>query len=183
MSQEIETTVDNMRALASIQAFAGDDQMRDIASYEDALALAEAVHGDVLDIAEELGTGFVLLKDKGKLVDQEFVLVQWRFTAGEFSKMFVSAALVTKTGDKYIITDGSSGIMDQLFTFSQDQKRFGGVRVHHGLRVSAYDTCAECGRPRSKDEVVCSNEKCGDETDRRSKGETYYLDLTPAAKN
>lgn len=182
MAKEIELSVDNMRALASVQAFAGDTEMRDITSYEDALALAEAVHGQVLDIAEELGTGFVLLTDKGKLDGQEFVIIQWRFSAGDFGG-FVSAALVTKTGDKYIINDGSAGICAQLMQFSQEHQRFGGVKVPNGIRSSEYDTCAECGRPRSKDEAVCSNEKCQDETDRRSKGQTFYLDLSPAAQN
>lgn len=183
MAQEIEISIDSMRDLASVQAFAGDAEMREIASYEDALALAEAVHGDVLDIAEELGTGFVLLKDKGKLEGQEFVLLQWRFAAGDFSKGFVSAALVTKTGDKYIITDGSTGICDQLLTLSQEHKRFGGIKVPLGLRASRYSTCFECGRPMSTDEVVCSNEKCGYEGDKRGQGETYYLDLSAPEKN
>lgn len=175
----VEITVDGMRDLASIQAFAGDAEMRDISSYEDALALAEAVHGDVLDIAQELGTGFALLKDKGKLEEKEFVLIQWRFTAGDFAKGFVSAALVTKTGDKYIITDGSTGIFSQLMTLSQETKRFGGVKVPNGLRASRYSTCIECGRPMSSDEVACSNDKCDYEGDKRGSGETYYLDLTP----
>lgn len=182
MAKEIElTTVDGMRELASIQAFAGDAEMRDIASYEDALALATAVHGDVLDIAQELGTGFALLKDKGKLEDQEFVLIQWRFTAGDFAKGFVSAALVTKTGDKYIITDGSTGIFQQLMNLSQETQRFGGVKVPNGVRASRYATCPDCGRPMSADEVECSNEKCGYQGDKRGQGETYYLNLTPSA--
>lgn len=181
MAKEIElATVDAMRDLASVQAFAGDAEMREISSYDDALALAAAVHGDVLDIAEELGTGFVLLKDKNKLSGKEFVLLQWRFTAGDFSKGFVSAALVTKAGEKYIITDGSTGIFSQLMTFSQEHQRFGGIKVPNGVRVSRYATCPECGRPMSSDEVTCSNEKCGYEGEKRGQGETFYLELTPS---
>ena len=177
----VELSVDNMRALASIQAFAGDAEMRAITSYEDALALAEAVHGNVINIAEELGTGFALLEDKGKLEDVEFVLLQWRFSAGDFGGGFVSAGLVTVTGDKYIINDGGKGIFVQLMELTQETKRFGGVKVPNGLRKSDYPTCPECGKPMSRDEVECSNTKCGYEGDKRGQGTTYYLDLSASA--
>lgn len=176
-NNSVELSVENMQALASIQQFAGDADMRAITSYEEAIALAEAVHGSVIDIAQELGTGFALLEDKGKLEDVEFVLLQWRFNAGDYGG-FVSAGLVTITGDKYIINDGSTGIMSQLMELTQETKRFGGVKVPNGLRASRYTTCPECGKPMSQDEVMCSNEKCGYEGDKRGKGETFYLDLS-----
>lgn len=185
MSDEktVELSVENLQALASIQQFAGDAAMRSVTSYEEAVALAEAVHGSVIDIAQELGTGFALLEDKGKLEDVEFVLLQWRFNAGDFGG-FVSAGLVTINGDKYIINDGSTGIMSQLMELTQETKRFGGVKVPNGLRKSQYTTCPQfdggCGKPMSRDEVACSNTKCEYEGDKRGEGETYYLDLTPA---
>lgn len=181
-NNSVELSVENMQALASIQQFAGDADMRAITSYEEALALAEAVHGSVIDIAEELGTGFALLEDKGKLEDVEFVLLQWRFNAGDFGG-FVSAGLVTITGDKYIINDGSTGIMSQLMELTQETKRFGGVKVPKGLRKSEYSTCPECGKPMSRDEVECSNTKCDYEGDKRGSGTTYYLDLSADSKN
>lgn len=173
----VELSVENLQALASIQQFAGDADMRAISNYEEAVALAEAVHGSVIDIAQELGTGFALLEDKGKLEDVEFVLLQWRFNAGDFGG-FVSAGLVTINGDKYIINDGSTGIMAQLMELTQETKRFGGVKVANGLRASRYPTCPECGKPMSLDEVECSNERCDYEGDKRGKGETYYLNLS-----
>jgi hypothetical protein len=178
MADEIELSVDNIRALASLQNFADDADLRGIGSYEDALALAEEINGNVIDIAEELGSGFALLDDKNKLVGEEFVLIQWRFSSGDYG-MFVSAGLVTKTGKKYIINDGSSGIRDMLLEFSQSTKRFGGMKVPRGLRESTYATCFECGVPMTTDEPECT--KCGYVGEKRGKGQTFYLDTSAAS--
>lgn len=185
MAKEIELSIDNVRALASLQNFADDADLRGIGSYEDALALAEQINGNVIDIAEELGSGFALLDDKNKLVGQEMVLIQWRFSSGDYG-MFVSVGLVTKAGGKYIINDGSAGIRDMLLEFSQSTKRFGGMKVPKGLRVSTYPTCPDCGRPLTTDEPVCTAEvkggvECGYVGEKRGKGETFYLDTSAAA--
>lgn len=176
-----ELTPEQIRALASLSQFAGDTELRAINSYEDALALATQINGTVLDISEELGSGFVLLDDKDKLIGEEFALIQWRFTDGDWG-VFVSAALVTKGGAKYIINDGSTGIRKMLLDFSQRTHRFGGIKVPNGLRKSDYPTCPECGKPMSRDEIVCSNEKCGYEGEKRSIGITHYLDTSAEAK-
>lgn len=175
MAKEIELSIDNVRALASLQQFADDQDLRSIQSYDDAMQLAEALNETVMDITEELGSGFALLQDKDKLIKSPFVIIQWRFTAGDFGG-FVSAAVVTKGGDKFIINDGSTGIMAQLMELSQKHKRFGGLRVQMGLRKSEYPTCPECGKPMSRDEIICSNDKCMYEGDKRGQGETFYLE-------
>lgn len=181
MSGEIELSIDNVRALASLQQFADDQDLRGVQSYDDAMQLAEAINGAVIDISEELGSGFALLEDKDKLQKTEFVIIQWRFTAGDFGG-FVSAAIVTRGGDKFIINDGSTGIMKQLMDLSQRRKQFGGLRVAHGLRKSQYPTCPDfdggCGKPMSRDEVECSNPKCGYSGDKRGQSETYYLETS-----
>lgn len=184
MAGEIELSIDNVRALASLQQFADDQDLRSVQSYEDAMALAEQINETVINISEELGSGFALLNDKDKLMKTPFVVIQWRFTAGDFGG-FVSAAVVTKGGDKFIINDGSSGIMSQLMELSQKHKRFGGLNVPMGLRKSQYATCPDfdggCGRPMSRDEVACSNEKCGYEGDKRGQSETFYFDTSADA--
>lgn len=175
MTDEMQLSSDNMRALASLQTFAKDADLRSIGSYEDALKLAEEVHGNVVDISEELGSGFAILEDKDKLKGVEFVLIQWRFSSGDFGT-FVSAGLVTKHGEKYILNDGSTGIYESLLEYSQNTKRFGGMKVPKGLRVSEYPTCKECGRPMTTDMVECENPKCDYDGTERGKGQTYYLD-------
>ena len=181
MAKEIELSVDNMRALASLQQFADDQDLRGVQSYEDAMRLAESLNETVMEISEELGSGFALLEDKDKLVKTPFVVIQWRFTAGDFGGGFVSAAVVTKGGDKFIINDGGAGIMAQLMELSQKHKRFGGLAVPAGLRKSDYPTCPECGKPMSRDEIECSN--CSFSGDKRGQGATFYLDTAPAASN
>lgn len=171
---------ENIRALASLSNFANDADLRSITSYEDAVALAEQVHGTVIDIAQELGSGFALIDDKDRLCGTEFVIIQWRFSAGDFGT-FVSAGLVTKHGEKFIVNDGSSGMMDQLLQFSQATQRFGGMKVPRGLRKSEYSTCPDCGKPMSREEIACDNAKCLYEGDKRGLGTTYYLDTAAAA--
>lgn len=176
MSQEVELSPENLRALSSLQAFANDADLRSVGSFEDAVKLAEEINGSVVDISEELGSGFAVLTDKSKLVKEPFVLIQWRFNVGDFTRPFVSAGLVTKRGEKFIINDGGTGIMKTLLDYSQETKRFGGILVPRGLRVSDYPTCPDCGRPMTQDMVVCDNEKCGYEGTARAKGQTFYLD-------
>lgn len=178
MTQEIQLSPENLRALSSLQNFATDTDLRTIGSYEDALQLAERVNGNVVDISEELGSGFAILDDKAKLVGREFVLIQWRFSVGDFTRPFVSAGLVTKQGEKFIMNDGGTGIMQTLLDYSQDTKRFGGIKVPKGLRVSKYPTCPDCGQPMPTDVVECDNEKCDYDGPQRSQGETFYLDTS-----
>jgi len=174
-------TTEQLVTISSIQPRVEDAALRDIASYEEAVQLAEAVHGVVTDIADELGTGFVVLdnKDKSKLVDVPMIAILWKFSAGDYGA-FVSMAVVTNKGDKFIVNDGSTGIFRQLKELSSDKRVFGALKIPHGLRESEYDTCPECGKPMTKDEVDCSNDLCNFSGDARSVGQTYYLDTTPA---
>lgn len=178
MAGEIELSIDNVRALASLQQFADDQDLRGVQSYEDAIALAEQINETVIEISEELGSGFALLEDKDKLIKTPFVVIQWRFSAGDFGG-FVSAAVVTKGGDKFIINDGSAGIMDQLMKLSQKHKRFGGLNVPQGLRKSTYATCPDCGKPMSRDEVECGT--CNFSGEKRGVGQTFYFDTSADA--
>lgn len=176
---EVVLSNEQLMGLSSIQPRVDDMDLRNISSYDEAVALAEAVHGAVLDISEEIGTGFSLLEDKAKLEKVAFVVLTWRFTAGDFGS-FASMALVTTAGDKYIVNDGSTGIHDQLKALSSEKRVFGALRVPNGLRVSDYTTCPACGKPMTRDEVDCSNDLCNYSGEERSVGQTYYLDTSPA---
>lgn len=179
---EVELSAQNVQALATLVPYATDADMRGVGSYEDALALAEAIHGNVVDISEELGSGFAMLEDKSVLVKQKFVILQWRFSPGDYLKGFVSVGLVTSRGDKYIMNDGSTGIYDTLLEFSQETQRFGGIVVPKGLRRSEYPTCPECGKPMPKDVVECETVHCNYDGEKRSIGETFYLDTSADEK-
>lgn len=175
IAQEMDQmSEENLAALASLVPSVMDQDMREIGSYEDALKLAEQIHGTVDSIADELGTGFSILEDKTKLVGQKFVIITFRVNPkGDFGA-FVSVALVTDKGGKYIINDGSSGIMKQLLEYAQAKKKFGAMEVPRGLRVSDYPTCAACDRPHPVGEKTCAN--CGAMSPDRHKGTSFYLD-------
>lgn len=156
-----------------------NDQLRSIASLEDAMKLVAQSYGGVQSIEEfELGTGFKLLddKDKGRLVDVPFVILHYQFNEGDFGKDFVSVTLITADANqlRLILNDGGTGICDQLRDVATTG-RYGGIMVPGGLRVSEYDTCVACGKPRKESALVCS---CGDDNAKRSKGATYYLEVS-----
>lgn len=152
-----------------------DDQLRNITSIEDALALAADAYGGTISAEElEIGNGFKLLgDDKDRLVGMPFLLLAYTFNEGDFGE-FASCLLITDRGDKVIMNDGSSGIYEQLLDIMKTTDRMGGIHFPRGLRKSTYDTCTECGKPRKPSAKVCS---CGDVTERRAKGNTYYLDV------
>lgn len=168
-------TDEQIKALSSIVPNIADSELREIDSYEDAVRLAEQIHGSVDDIAKELGTGFAILEDKDKLVDTEFVVVTFRLNSGDYG-VFMSVAVVTRGGDKFIMNDGSAGIMKQLMEWAQEKRKFGGLKVPNGLRKSDYDTCPACDKPRSTQEETCPHFGCGDTQVSRHKGISYYLD-------
>ena len=114
------------------------DDLRNITSFEDAARLAAEQNGGELFVAsEELGDGFALLENKDQLIDVPLVIMDWSFHEGDHGE-FVSAHVVTRPGDKFIVNDGSTGIYAQLRAFSDARGKFGGLAVNRGLRRSDY---------------------------------------------
>lgn len=148
-----------------------DDDMREIKTFEDAQRMAAEKFGEVLNYSEEFGTGFTLLDDKDRIVGKDMFILEWQINKGTWGE-FASFAVITESNEKYIINDGSSGIYAQLAELSYSHNKSGGLFITGGLRKSTYDTCLECGVPRPP-EIVCT--RCGDTTDRRAEGTTYYL--------
>lgn len=164
-----------------------DEQLRSIQTYEDAerLLLEEYGADAISDIGDWIGNGFRVLskEQKSLLVGKPFLILDWSFNTGDMGQ-FVSARIMT-VGDngKFVLNDGSSGIYADLRELTNRTRKNTGYRVKGGLRVSQYDTCASCDRPRRKDDAVCPNllsndTPCGDESKERHRGETYYLDTS-----
>lgn len=135
---ELELTDDQVAEMSTTEK-AHEKQLREVQTWDDALALSAEIHGDVQDITEKLGTGFNLLKDKDRLVGKPFVVISFGFNEGDFDGYFTSLAVVTKDEKKYIVNDGSTGIRDQLMELARETRRFGGWLVPHGLRKSEYN--------------------------------------------
>lgn len=116
-----------------------DNDLREIGSFEDAIAAAGP---NVYDSADEIGSGFRVLEDKDQLLKVPFFALEWRFNPGKYvndygeKTDFVSITLVTKYNDKYILNDGSTGIAAQLRDFSDRTGAYGGLMCRNGLRVS-----------------------------------------------
>lgn len=153
-----------------------DDTLREIKSFEDAMRVAAEHFGGVTTADElELGNGFKLLgDDKDRLIGMPFVLLTFAFNEGDWGE-FASALLVTDRDDRIILNDGSSGIYEQLLDIMKNSNKTGGLFFSRGLRKSTYDTCKGCGRPRKPSTDVCP--VCQDDSEQRSSGKTYYLDV------
>lgn len=160
-----------------------DEQLRNIGTFEEAMAAAAAAYGSVENITDHLGNGFRLLpeNEKGRLVGVTFIILYSSINNGNFGE-FASLALVTRNNDRLILNDGGKGIPNNIKDLQNDTKRMGGWAVPHGLRSSEYDCCPEhdggCGKPRKLSELVCPNPLCKNESTLRGKGETFYLDTS-----
>jgi len=117
--------------------------MREIQSFDDALALMTEQGIAVEDATEAIGDGFVLLEDKNKLSGVPCLFMTWSFSDGEFGE-FVAARVIAKLDNgsiaKYVVTDGSTGIYEQLRDFTKEHGgEIVGLKVMGGLRPSTYD--------------------------------------------
>ena len=115
-----------------------NDELREIDSAGAAVRLL-ADHGMVVtDLSEILGSGFDVLdtKEKSKLVNVEFLILDWHFSMGDKGE-FVSLSVVARDGRKFIVNDGSTGIKDQIKALN-DAGYSGGILVRKGLRASEY---------------------------------------------
>lgn len=119
-----------------------DDELRDVATFEDAAALVGGAQ-NIVDAGDVVGTGFLPLDDKSKLCDVPMILVQWRFSEGDYmsggvKNPYVTVFAITRHGERYRFTDGSTGICQQLIQATVRMGRTKGLAVPGGLRVSEY---------------------------------------------
>lgn len=129
---------DNAKSVVS------DDALHDMTSWDSAVqALQDS--GVTIESISDYGTGFAVV-DKSRLVQVPFIIVEWRFNKSLMSDDgFVSAAVVTKNGDKWVINDGSTGIRQQLQAVTRRRlanksaSPQAGLMVPAGLTRSDYD--------------------------------------------
>jgi len=137
-----------------------NDELASLKSFDDALALLKEKLGgeSAIGVADqELGDGFKLLEDKDNLIGVGMILVKWDFTTGDFGE-FVSIKLMTESGEKYIVNDGSTRIRDQLMEYSAKKNTQAGLFVKNGFRRSDYEYTDESGK--------------------KTPAKTYYLDTS-----
>jgi hypothetical protein len=87
-------------------------------------------------------------------------------------------SLMTRDGRKVRLTDGSTGIRDQVVRDIGGAAHAAGTLVNHGLRASDYRYCDSnnggCGRINKDNATSCVS--CGHSP--LSPASTYYLDTT-----
>lgn len=129
--------------LVTIDGFS-EDVLRNIDSFE---SVAAMTGGTGTNIADVLGTGFVVLDEKshpqgkGHLIGEDCIVVKYGVHDSEtvVGKKFTSLHIVTKSGEKWIVNDGSTGIHEQCLTMKAELGTICPLRVPRGLRVSEYD--------------------------------------------
>lgn len=117
-----------------------DDELLAVSSFEDAYNLAVQYYGqeNLVSADETIGNGFRLLANKDTLIDVPFIALGWRFNPGDFGE-FVTMMVVTEDGRKFIVNDGSTGLCQQLATYTNSTGRHGGMLVKRGLTRSDYE--------------------------------------------
>lgn len=123
----------------------GDEDLASIASIEDAVRILDSYDAAIEDFSD-YGTGFEIIENKDVLVGKPILIVEWRFQPSkEFGGEFVSALVVTKSGEKFVVNDGSTGIAAQLRAVTNRRADKGhptptkGLTVQKGLRKSSYE--------------------------------------------
>lgn len=128
------------------------------------LNAAMAEFGNLVDISE-FSDGFVRV-EKESLVGHKMVILDTVFVdkdpaQGKIGNYVVVRLIDLTDGVKKVISDGSTGIFEQLTSIVRKTKRRGGFGLPNGLRYSDYTY----------------TDKDGDQVPAR----TYYLDDSPAA--
>lgn len=120
-----------------------DADLRAITSFDDAMALVAETYGqeNVFTADQVIGNGFRVLssREKDRLIGAECMFINWRFNPGKYNDEFVTALVVTRAGEKYLLNDSGSGICKQLQQVTESTGREGGMYARHGLSRSDYE--------------------------------------------
>lgn len=127
-------------------------QLRDIRTFEDAARLAQEQLGATVVSSESLGDGFTLYEDKEDLVGLPMMFISWSFSQGDFGSFVAARVLVQYPGNaeaqKYVITDGSTGIYQQLKDLAERGDGPQILMAPRGLRKSEYTYTDDKGEKR-----------------------------------
>lgn len=142
---------EDLRALNIVKI--DDYTLRAWQNVADAMAEFESSGMEVYVANEVIGSGYNVI-DKKELINRGFLLVNWRFTQSATGVYVVATGLTTDNpAVRFIITDGSTGLREQLM--NETRRRINarithinaGLLVPRGLVVSEYDTENEQGEP------------------------------------
>jgi len=120
---------------------------REIESFEEVAELLADPSADVLVVDD-----YQKLDDKSQLINVPFFINRWWFTEGDMGEFAVLRCITSRpvrTGagetTKVVISDGSTGIHDQLKKVTLKTQKTAALMVRHGLRVSQYTADTDSG--------------------------------------
>lgn len=135
-----------------------------IESIQDYLEMARQNSVEVSDASSVIGDGYAFVEDKNTLVGVPFLIVKFDFgVSSKNERRYVNAWVITQDGRKLKIFDQSTGILDQLTTYSAKSGKYTGVACKHGLNKSEYT-------------IEVENKKTG-ELEKQA-ATTFYLDVS-----
>jgi hypothetical protein len=127
-----------------------NDTLREIRTLDDAAAYLRSQGIELTDAVEALGTGWVRPEGqeaneavKRTLVENPCVFMLWILSPGDYFRHgvrtnFATIFVMTNSGDRYIITDGSTGLSMELEAYTKKTGQTGGLVLKRGLRKSDY---------------------------------------------
>jgi hypothetical protein len=135
-----------------------------------------ASQGIALSSGEEISDGFESTADKDQFINTSLVLIDWHlFESSEFGGQAMTIRAMTLLGGKYRISDGSTGIMQQLMELTEVRLKQNhpspnaGLIVRGGLSKSVFWVSTDTGKAISEADA----EKLP--KDKKKKASTYYL--------
>lgn len=165
------------QAVATTEAAIPDEVAKEIGSWAEAEAYF-AGKGIAVSFGEEISDGFekVSDEDKTKFVKVPILILDWERMPGDMG-MFATIRFITQEGKRYRMSDGSTGIYDQLTRIEVEREKLGhpaptqGLAVRRGLRKSEYWVS------KASKQVIPREDLGAVPEDERFKGATYYLDF------
>lgn len=139
-----------------------DEVAQGFQTFQDALSYLESQGHGVVKSTDVLGDGFEVLQDKKRLIAVPFVIIDWDYVPGDMGR-YVTVRLMTAENRKFRISDGSSGIYQQLEKLTEEKGMKSGLAVPGGLRESTF-WIDKAGTPVNEDSP-----------DRVKKVTTFYL--------
>lgn len=93
-----------------------------------------AAQGITLSAGEEISDGFETVTDKDRFLKTSFVVIDWKkFYSSEFGQDAMTIRIMTLAGEKYRLSDGSTGIMKQLEEITEVRLAAGHAAPNAGL--------------------------------------------------
>lgn len=121
----------------SVSKQSNKNTLPDFQTLQEAVSYFNANEG-VVDIADFLGDGFTLIRDKEQLVNIPFLILDWNWINDPATaRTYASVRVITSDNRRLRFNDGSTGIARQLENL-ETQGIKTGVRVSGGIAKSEY---------------------------------------------